>query len=113
MYVILNVFSPGVINDGLVDELHLDLVEDVLEVVLAGGQLQIVVAVVGALEHDDVAVHQLVQYLAACTRLNPTSTYTFTPTVNNQHNTFKQFSKMVQVLNLIAFLFTFIASELK
>lgn len=62
---------PGVVGHGLVDELHLDLVEYVLEIVLARGQLQLLVPVVGALEHDDVAVHQLVQYLAACTRLNP------------------------------------------
>lgn len=62
---------PRIIGHSFVDKLHLDLVEDVLEVVLAGRQLEVVVAVVGALEHDDIAVHQLVQYLAACTRLNP------------------------------------------
>lgn len=66
--------APGIVGHRLVYELHLDLVEDVLEVVLAGGQLELVVPVVGALEHDDVAVHQFVQYLAACTRLNPSGT---------------------------------------
>lgn len=63
--------SPRIVRQGLVHKLHFDLVEDVLEVVLACRQLQVLVPMVGSLEHDDVAIHQFVQSLAACTRLNP------------------------------------------